>query len=133
MTRHTGVPARRHVLVVEDDADSAEALCLLLEYEGYAAAHAGTANEACRRLTAAGPPIDAVLLDLTLPDKSGAALVEALDALDVHPCFIIVSAAPEHVLQAAARRLHAVGYLRKPFDTRSLLDMLERALRQPVS
>ncbi|HEY7410363.1 MAG TPA: response regulator [Vicinamibacteria bacterium] len=119
---------RVRVLLVEDDADTVEALRLLLEFEGFEITHAGTAREARAALAAPAVEFGAVLLDLSLPDKSGLELVEEIEALGLRPrAVVVMSAAPESLLQAAARRLNAVGYVRKPFETGVLLGMLHRA------
>jgi PAS domain S-box-containing protein len=59
----------RRVLVVDDNADSAESMCLLLELWGHEARTAGNAGEAMERARAMRP--DLVLLDIGLPGLDG--------------------------------------------------------------
>ena len=71
--------ARRHVLVVDDDRDNADALALVLRLEGYAAAVAYDGPTALA-LVAAGPPA-AALLDLAMPGMGGCELAGRLRRL----------------------------------------------------
>ena len=57
------------VLVVEDHADSAEFLRLLLEPEGYLVKTAATAHQTREDVSAWKP--DIILMDLMLPDVEG--------------------------------------------------------------
>ena len=73
--RTPGSPAL-HILIVEDSDLMSEALRLLFEASGYRVTVADTVRAAVRSGTEHG--IDAMLLDLTLPDGDG---LLALDAL----------------------------------------------------
>jgi CheY-like chemotaxis protein len=108
------------VLVVEDDTDSAEALLLLLERAGYQAGCVATASEALSRLAGPERP-DVMLLDLTLRDVGGLALLDAFANAGPLPPTVVISAAPERTLRGAAERLRARGALRKPFGTEAFL------------
>lgn len=70
----TALPYR--ILIAEDDPAQAAALATLLE-PSFAVETAGTLAAAQSRL-AADPPIDAVLLDLVLPNGRGLAMVRLL-------------------------------------------------------
>jgi len=58
-----------HVLVIEDDIDSAEPLAELISAEGFTVATAGSLRDARRQMALQVP--DLVLLDLVLPDGNG--------------------------------------------------------------
>jgi PAS domain S-box-containing protein len=75
VTRHGG---GRHVLVVEDDPDVALVLGELLRSAGYDARTVATGGDALGAIGAA--PVDAVLLDLHLPDRNGRTLVHEFRA-----------------------------------------------------
>jgi CheY-like chemotaxis protein len=114
------VASRLRVLVAEDDGDSAEALLMVLERAGYEATAVSRAGEALERLRGKKRP-DVLLLDLSLADVGGAALVDAFVRAAPLPPTIVISAATERTLREAAERLHAHGALRKPFGTDGLL------------
>ncbi len=62
-------PDQLHVLVVDDNADAAESLGVLLDIEGHAAHIAHTGAQALQ--LAQAQPLDVVFLDIGLPDMSG--------------------------------------------------------------
>ncbi|HEV7301333.1 MAG TPA: MASE3 domain-containing protein [Tepidisphaeraceae bacterium] len=68
------------LLVVEDHADTARALSLVLTRQGYHVQTAGNAAEA-RSAVASGEPFDLVLSDLGLPDATGYELMAELRQL----------------------------------------------------
>ena len=68
-----------HVLIVDDDSNSAQMLSALVASEGFSTAVAGSLREARQQLMLM--PADAVLLDLRLPDGSGLDLFETVDLI----------------------------------------------------
>jgi CheY-like chemotaxis protein len=78
------------VLVVEDHADSREALAALLSIWGHETVEAGTGADALRAVERFVP--DVALVDLTLPDMDGAGLAWALSVrVRPRPFLIAVS------------------------------------------
>jgi two-component system, OmpR family, KDP operon response regulator KdpE len=71
-----------HLLIVEDDTDTAAALAALLRKRGHGVACAGSAGEALHQLHHGQP--DLLLLDLGLPRVDG---LDLLDALAEEPQF----------------------------------------------
>ena len=63
-----------HVLVIEDDIDSAEPLAELISAKGFTVATATTLRDARRQMALQVP--DLILLDLVLPDGNGLELLE---------------------------------------------------------
>ncbi len=124
------------ILIVEDDVDIAQSLQETLRQEGYAADIAGNLAQAWGVLTS--EPVDAVLLDLGLPDGDGLTLLARVRGL--RPSQVV---RPEHdlpMLIMTARDAvpdRVVGldggaddYLVKPFDVQELLARLRLALRR---
>ena len=113
-------PPAPHVLVVEDSALAAAALCTLLEQTGHKVSLAGTVADAVR--VAADDPPDVMLLDLTLPDGDGLQVLGQLAARGRAPRF--TAALTGHEDSATARRCHEAGcqaVLVKPVPTKELL------------
>ncbi|ABS26053.1 response regulator [Anaeromyxobacter sp. Fw109-5] len=106
------------VLVVDDDPDILEAICDILEGEGYRVARARHGGEALERVAAEEPAI--ILLDLMMPVMDGLAFAQALRQLPEGQRIPIVVISADGNPQRAAS-IGAVGYLAKPFDIDALL------------
>lgn len=123
-------PPRQHILIVEDDLATRDALGFILKGEGYRVSTAATGPEALDRLRGASAP-DLILLDLLLPGMSGAELRQHLeeDPRLAGVPVVVVSAATD--LRQKAASLHATDYLDKSADLGTLLDTIRRHCGQP--
>jgi CheY-like chemotaxis protein len=112
--------------VVEDDADSREAIALALSLEGARVEAAGSADEVLARFDRTQP--DAVVSDLSMPGADGYTLLEELRARGVTAPVIAVSgfATPEDRKRALAAGFCA--HVAKPVDVEVLLRTLEHLL-----
>ncbi|HUJ00720.1 MAG TPA: sigma-54 dependent transcriptional regulator [Usitatibacter sp.] len=112
-----------HVLIVDDDANTREALAALAAAEGFTTACAGSVAEARIHLVRQRP--DVVLMDLRLPDGSGMDLFEDLeDRSSVETILITGHASVESAVEAL--RLGASDYLTKPVNLQRLKAVLSR-------
>ena len=116
-----------HLVLVEDDEDSAEAMSALFRAQGIDVACANSGEEALD-LFRNDPrrPVDVILLDLMLPDMSGAALVAALRTIITLPRVVIHSAVTLAEAQHAAHEVGAFAVLRKPTDWSEVRGVLDR-------
>jgi CheY-like chemotaxis protein/anti-sigma regulatory factor (Ser/Thr protein kinase) len=116
------------ILIVDDNADAAEALSTLLSLEGHVVSQAHTAHNALDAVPAFGP--DVVLLDIDLPDLSGYEVARRLRARAGHGELRIVALTAFGSPRARARAQSAGfdEYLVKPVA----LEVLERAIASPV-
>jgi CheY-like chemotaxis protein len=109
------------VLVVDDDPDILEAICDILEAEGYRVSRARHGVEALERVDVERP--DLILLDLMMPVMDGVAFAHALrkrpSDRDIP---IVVISADGNPQRAAA--VGAAAYLAKPFDIDALLSQV---------
>ena len=105
------------VLVVDDDPDILEAVCDILEGEGYRVARARNGREALARVDEERPLL--ILLDHMMPVMDGLAFAQALHRREDHEIPIVVISADGDPQKAAA--LGARGFLAKPFDIDALL------------
>jgi CheY-like chemotaxis protein len=130
MLRHFMINSRRTapsatrtpVLVVDDDADFAFAVCEVLQDEGYAVESAANGREALDRLLR-GPLPDLVVADLRMPVMDGwqlAGEMKGRPELAEIPV-VVVSGAGEHVLFSAPV---SAGYLEKPLNPARLLETI---------
>jgi len=114
-------PVRRHLLVVDDEPHIGLLLRPHLERLGYVVSLARTLAEARRALQGGVPPLDAMLLDLHLPDGSGLDLLRELRADPATRAFpvIVLTAEGEDRILREAESLGA-GLLTKPFSPTKL-------------
>src|SRR5918999_2444851 len=113
------------VLIIEDHADSAEFLRLLLEPEGYVVKTAGTAQKA-RELVAAFAP-DIILMDLMLPDVEGLDLLRELRTLRPESQIVVVSGHGSISVAVEAMESGALSFIEKPLNTSVLMAQLHKA------
>ena len=119
--------AGRRVLLVEDDAATADALVDALEDEDYVVVRASDGGEGVARAISTRP--DLILFDVNLPVLDGfaaAAQVRAAETTQETP-IIFLSARPDLSEQVRARHLENVDFLPKPFSGNELLTRIEQA------
>lgn len=115
--------ANAKVLVVEDDSDTRQLYCELLEAESISTLAAGTGQAGLAHL--AGPePIQAILLDLSLPDMTGMDFVEKLRKDPKRRDVKVIVVSGWDNLRAKAEALGVWAYLRKPFSLPSLTSLI---------
>jgi signal transduction histidine kinase/CheY-like chemotaxis protein len=116
-------PARRTILVIEDDPRFAAIVTDLIGELDFRPVVAATADEAIA-LANQHPP-DGIVLDMKLPDHSG---LSVLDRLKRNPRTRHV---PVHVISIAehtraALEMGAIGYLRKPVEREQIKAALQK-------
>ncbi len=115
-----------HALLVDDDADAAETMAMLIASEGFTVATAGSLREARRQMSLQEP--DIVLLDLMLPDGSGMELFNDAKSLPNAELVLITGhASLDTSIQAF--RLGAADYLVKPMSLKQLQGVLSRVTK----
>src|SRR5256714_7930007 len=115
-----------HVLIVDDDANTREALTELVKAEGFPTAQAGDLREA--RIPVVRQRPDVVLIDLMLPDGSGMEWAQNFDERgSVEIILITGHASVETAVEAL--RLGATDYLTKPINIERLKKILARVPR----
>jgi CheY-like chemotaxis protein len=120
------------VLVVDDNADAADSLVVLLGLYGYDAEAAHDGRAALR--AAAERPPDAVLCDLAMPLMSGYEVAARLRAAG--PAKLLLVAITAYADDQAQRRARVVGFdyfAVKPADPEVLLQLLRAHADLPRS
>jgi PAS domain S-box-containing protein len=113
------------ILLVEDEALIRMLGTEYLEEAGLRVDAAGSASEAMNKLALVPGGVDAVILDIGLPDRSGEALCREIRA--IHPSLPIVLATGHGAttLREVFKGETAIGFVQKPYAAQDLL----RALR----
>ena len=114
------------LLLVEDDIRLAE---MLSEYLGEAGFRVAVAPVAEAALARSPDDYDAVILDLTLPDRDGLDVCRALRAKTDTP-ILMLTARGTATDRIVGLELGADDYLPKPFEPRELLARLRAILRR---
>jgi DNA-binding response OmpR family regulator len=114
------------LLLVEDDTRLAE---MLSEYLGEAGFRVAVAPLAEAALAKPADGYDAVILDLTLPDRDGLDVCRALRARNDTP-ILMLTARGSATDRIVGLELGADDYLPKPFEPRELLARLRAILRR---
>jgi two-component system response regulator GlrR len=115
------------ILVVDDDAALRELITLRLEANGFRVDTVGSGEAALAQLAVSRP--DAVLTDMQMDGMDGMALFNAIRARDPALPVIVLTAHGTIPDAVAATQQGLFGYLTKPYDAATLVDLLRRATR----
>ena len=113
------------ILLVDDDAGLRELITLRLEANGFSVDAVDSGEAALGKLAVARP--DAVLTDMQMSGMDGMALFNAIHARDPSLPVIILTAHGTIPDAVAATQRGLFGYLTKPYDAPTLIDLLKRA------
>lgn len=116
-----------YVLIVDDDPTMLRYLRSLLECAGFQANLAGGGEEALAILRS-GPPPDAILLDLMMPDMDGLQTLQRIREVLPDAKVIMLSGHRETAHVVHAIKLGALDYLTKPVNEAELMRLLGRCL-----
>jgi len=116
-----------HVMVVEDNADLRELLCVSLQRSGYTVTAAACGDDFQKYFEVQS--FDLILLDLNLPDHDGMTLLQTVRAQSRAPIFVVSGRADE-ATRLRALELGADDYLPKPINLRELTLRVSNFLRR---
>ena len=127
----TTVPLQPHVLIVEDEPNIRELVCLHLGLEGYTCEGVGNGQEALKR--AERERFDLLVLDLMIPGLDGLALCRAVrNGRTNHDVpILMLTARRDESDKVIGLESGADDYLTKPFGVRELVARARALLRRP--
>lgn len=114
--------AKRTVLIVEDDPAHRELLVEMVAQWGYDVVPVGTAEEA--EYAARKRPIDAAIIDVFLPGRSGVALMSSLRRKFPEAVLIGTSALSDAAMARRCKGLGADLFIGKPIQPEALAQAL---------
>lgn len=114
-----------HILVVEDDSDTASDLTELLARSGHRGAVAENGAAALDYIQTHQP--DLILLDLALPDVHGLALLNRLRAASMLPLIVVSGMDRDRV---AALEAGADDFVGKPFNKSEMVARINALMRR---
>ena len=115
------------ILVVEDEARLAQAICKYLHAEGYRTRTVENGAEAVNAAKVMNP--DLILLDIMLPDLNGVDVCQAIREFSAVP-IIMLTAKVEQPDRLAGFKVGADDYVCKPFNPQELMYRIAAVLRR---
>jgi len=114
------------ILVIDDEAEIREGLELLLSSEGYSVTSAETGEAGLARLEQ--EPFDLLLLDVSLPGRSGLDLLRDIRLRDPHLPVVLITAYGSIDMARQAFKSGAQDYITKPWSNDELLAQIASAI-----
>ncbi|MEZ4218146.1 MAG: PAS domain S-box protein [Myxococcota bacterium] len=136
-TRETATPEERApaawsasgtVLVADDDAGVLEVAAETLRRCGLDVVVAGNGAEAIERFDERPDAFHAVVLDRTMPQLGGDAAFARIRAIRPDVPIVLLSGYTEDSVGDGLRDAHVDGFLKKPFQPETLVEVVRRAL-----
>lgn len=123
------MPSGETILLVEDEPIIRMSVVDFLTEQGYRVKEAGSASIALERIQALAEQLDAVVLDLGLPDRPGDALAKEIRA--AYPVLPIVVASGQTIAEIRHRFEGALGmaFVTKPYEFEDLEKAMQSLLR----
>ena len=121
-------PAKRTVLVVDDEPHIVLGLRDALEFEGFRVISAGKGREGIGLARTEAP--DAIVLDLMLPDVNGYAVCEELRRINPHVPIVMLTARSQETDKIRGLDAGADDYMTKPFSVNELIARMRAILRR---
>jgi PAS domain S-box-containing protein len=124
----SAAPAAGTLLVIDDEPLVRDTLRAILERAGYSVLLAQSGSQALDLLRLNPGGLDAVLLDMTMPDMDGRETLGALRGLEPELPVLLLSGHSEQDIKRAFSADELAGFLLKPFSSADLLSSVARAL-----
>jgi PAS domain S-box-containing protein len=118
----------RTILVIEDEKMLRESFAAMLRKRGCTVIEAEDGNAGVDLFIANRLTIDAVLLDITLPGKTGRVVLEELQRLEPEVKVIVTSAYGPEYVQSLLDGLRTAGYIQKPYHLARVEAVLQECL-----
>jgi two-component system response regulator FixJ len=115
--------SRPHLYIVDDDLNFGRSLKRLLIISGFPADYFGSAKSFLDSVPAGQEGV--AVIDLHMPECDGFELMEKMRELRYEMPVIVVTGQSYAYSRTAALKRGAVGFLQKPFNEQSLLEMIE--------
>jgi DNA-binding response OmpR family regulator len=122
----TGQASRGSILIVDDEPAVAEMLRDIFMAQEYAVDGASNGGDALMLASLSRP--DAVILDIKLPDTTGAEVLARIHDLDDSIPVVMLSGSDDEDMARALLKAGAMDYIRKPFQFDQLVQAVSLAV-----
>jgi DNA-binding response OmpR family regulator len=116
----------KRILLAEDDTSIIEVMTIILESEGYVVSKAQEREAVIHALEEKIP--DLIFLDINLGGESGEEIARELKGRAETDGIALVMLSADDKTQEIAKRVHADGFLLKPFDIDTLIATVRKYL-----
>lgn len=116
---------RSKILVVDDELGPREALRMILQ-DDYEVSTANSGDQALEHLSRS--EYDLVILDIRMPDMNGIDLLAEVKKIVPDTEVVMITAYASVDTATSALRYGALDYLIKPFDRKSVIDVVQKGL-----
>jgi DNA-binding response OmpR family regulator len=121
-------PAKKTILVVDDEPHIVMGLRDALEFEGFRVISAGKGKEGIALARSESP--DAIILDLMLPDVNGYAVCEELRRINALVPIVMLTARSQETDKIRGLDSGADDYVTKPFGVNELIARMRAIFRR---
>jgi two-component system nitrogen regulation response regulator NtrX len=121
------LPAKAHLLIVDDEANTLASLSRAFRIAGHEATVCDSAAKALD--LARSQEFDLIFSDVVMPGKDGLSLLEDLKAQGVATPVVMMSGQAHIEMAVRATKLGALDFLEKPISTDKLLLTVENVLK----
>jgi CheY-like chemotaxis protein len=118
------------ILVADDSVTIRKVVELTFHDTGIRVESVGTGREALERIAAR--PFDLILADVVMPEPTGYEICRTVKGSDHAVPVVLLAGTFEPFDEAEAAGCGADGRVVKPFESRALLDLVERLLSRPA-
>ena len=121
------MPAKAHLLIVDDEASTLASLSRAFRLAGHEATVCDNAAKALQ--LANSDDFDLIFSDVVMPGKDGLAFLEELRSQNITTPVVMMSGQAHIEMAVRATKLGALDFLEKPISTDKLLLTVENALK----
>lgn len=119
---------QRRVLVIDDEEEVRNVTSRVLKHLGYEVTLAAGGDQGIETFREHLDEFDVVMLDLTMPHPNGSETLEAIRSVDPTARVILMSGYSEEASMERMGPTQPTAFLQKPYDLRTLREMLENVL-----
>jgi two-component system, cell cycle sensor histidine kinase and response regulator CckA len=120
------------ILIVDDNESLRELITALLECEGFRALQAQNSQEAVEIWKSEKDLIDLLIADAVIPGRSGPQLALEFRSAKPNLKVIFSSGHEEGSIFETTQMVKNALFLRKPYSTKTLVDMVRSAMEKPA-
>lgn len=119
---------KKRVLICDDDPDILEVCRVILGKKGYEVLTSVDCESIFQRLAELKP--DIVLMDLWIPVMGGEACTKLLREQEATRNVPVILFSANNEIEQISKKVNAEGFIRKPFDIKDLLNIIETQLQK---